>query len=138
MGVGWRRRQLAWRQASEQKRRRPAGRKPRPQAGQAIVTASLRDGGGRFTRCPPFRAGPGELPAGPAAGFLEAERLAGGDDHDGVVEETVEQRGGGGLDRQEAAPVLEGPVAGDAEALALVGGGDEAEEQLGAGLVEGG
>jgi hypothetical protein len=53
-----------------------------------------------------------------------------------VVEEPVEQRDGGGVLGQEAAPFLERPVAGDAEAASLVGGGDEAEEQLRAGVVE--
>ena len=34
--------------------------------------------------------------------------------------------------------MVEGPVGGDAERAAFVGGGDEAEQQLGAGVVEGG
>ena len=38
---------------------------------------------------------------------------------------------------QEPAPLLEWPVAGDAEGAAFVGGGDEPEQQLGAGVVEG-
>ena len=59
------------------------------------------------------------------AGLPEAERLAGGDDDHGVMEQAIEQRGGSGLDRQEAPPLLEGPVAGDPEAAALVGGGTE-------------
>jgi hypothetical protein len=37
---------------------------------------------------------------------------------------------------QEPAPLLEWPVAGDAEGAAFVGGGDEPEQQLGAGVVE--
>ena len=52
-----------------------------------------------------------------------------------MVEQPVEQADGGGVLGQEASPVLEGPVRGDAEGPALVGGGDEAEEELGAGVV---
>ena len=37
---------------------------------------------------------------------------------------------------QEPAPLVEGPVAGDAQRAAFVGGGDEAEQQLGAGVIE--
>jgi hypothetical protein len=54
-----------------------------------------------------------------------------------VVEESVEQADRGGVFGQEPAPLLEGPVAGDGEAAAFVGGGDEAEQQLGAVVVEG-
>ena len=52
-----------------------------------------------------------------------------------MVEEPVEQADGRGVLGEEAAPVLERPVRADAERPALVGGGDEAEEQLGAGVV---
>src|SRR5215211_1818624 len=105
--------------------------------GQAIVTPSLRDGaGGLAIRRPPFAGWRGEPAGGPGACLLEAERLTRGDDHHGVVEQAIQQRGGGRLDRQEAAPLLEGPVAGDAKAAPFVGGSDEPEEQLGAGLVE--
>src|SRR5947209_4331532 len=45
------------------------------------------------------------------ARLLEAPRFARGDDHDGVVQESIEQRGGGTRNRQEGAPVLERPVA---------------------------
>jgi hypothetical protein len=37
---------------------------------------------------------------------------------------------------QEPAPLVEWPVAGDAERAALVGSGDEPEQQLGADVVE--
>jgi len=37
---------------------------------------------------------------------------------------------------QEPAPLVEGPVAGDAQGTAFVGGGDEPEQQLGAGVVQ--
>ena len=70
------------------------------------------------------------------AGLSHAERLAFGDDDDAVVEEPVEQADGGGVLGQEPPPLLEGPVRADAEGAALVGGGDEAEEQLGAGVVQ--
>ena len=60
-------------------------------------------------------------------------------DHDvGVVQEPVEQADRGGVFGQEPAPGVEGPVAGDAEGAAFVGGGDEPEQQVGAGVVEGG
>ena len=52
------------------------------------------------------------------------------------MEQAVEQRDGGRLHGQEMAPLFERPVAGDAQASALVGGGHEAKEQLGAGVVE--
>jgi hypothetical protein len=38
---------------------------------------------------------------------------------------------------EEPAPLVEGPGAGGAEAAVFVGGGDEAEQQLGAGWVQG-
>ena len=53
-----------------------------------------------------------------------------------VVQEPVEQADGGGVLGQEPAPGLEGPVGADAEGAAFVGGGDEPEQQLGAGVVE--
>ncbi len=70
-------------------------------------------------------------------GFAHAVALAFGDDDDGVVQEPVEHGGGGGVLGQEPAPGVEGPVAGDAEGASFVGGGDEPEQQLGAGEVEG-
>ena len=36
---------------------------------------------------------------------------------------------------QEAYPVIEGPVRGDTEGSTLVGGSDEAEEELGPGVI---
>jgi hypothetical protein len=53
-----------------------------------------------------------------------------------VVQEPVEQADGGGVLGQEPAPGLEGPVAGDAQGAAFVGGRDDAEQQLGAGVVQ--
>ena len=54
-----------------------------------------------------------------------------------MVQEPVQQADGGGVLGQEAAPRLEGPVGGDGQGAAFVGGGDQAEEQLGAGVIQG-
>jgi hypothetical protein len=70
------------------------------------------------------------------AGFAHAERLAVGENHDAVVQQSVEQADGDGLLGEEPPPLVEGPVAGDREGHALVGGGDEPEEELGTGVVE--
>ena len=72
----------------------------------------------------------------PAAGLAHAVALAVGGDDVVVVQEPVEQADGGAVVGQEAAPFLERPVAGDREAAAFVGGGDEAEQQLAAGAVQ--
>jgi len=53
-----------------------------------------------------------------------------------MVQEPVQQADGGGVFGQEAAPVLEGPVRGDRQRPTFVGGGHEAEQQLGAGVVQ--
>jgi hypothetical protein len=53
-----------------------------------------------------------------------------------VVQEAVQEADGGGVLGQEPAPLVEGPVRGDPERSALVGGRDDAEQQLGAGVVE--
>jgi hypothetical protein len=63
--------------------------------------------------------------------------LGAGDHDDAVVQESVEQADGGGVFGQESAPLVEGPVGADAQGSAFVGGGDEAEQQLGAGVVQG-
>ena len=55
-----------------------------------------------------------------------------------MVQESVEEADGGGVFGQEPAPVLERPVRGDGQGAAFVGGGDEAEQQLCAGVVQGG
>ena len=62
--------------------------------------------------------------------------IAVGDDDVAVVQEPVEHADGGGVFGQEAAPGFEWPVGSDAEGSAFVGGGDESEEQLGAGVVQ--
>jgi hypothetical protein len=72
------------------------------------------------------------------SGLAHAVGVAAGDDDAGVVEQPVEQAGGGGVLGQEPAPLVEWPVAGDAEGAAFVGSGDEPEQQLGADFVEGG
>ena len=53
-----------------------------------------------------------------------------------MVQEPVEDAGGGGVLGQEAAPLLERPMGGHGQGAAFVGGGDEPEQQLGAGVVE--
>ena len=53
-----------------------------------------------------------------------------------MVQQPVEQADGGGVFGQELAPGLEGPVASDAQCSSFVGGGDDAEQQLCAGVVE--
>ena len=63
-------------------------------------------------------------PPAPARQSTAALRSA-GDDDTGVVQEPVEQADGGGVLGQEPAPLVEGPVAGDAQRAAFVGGGDE-------------
>ena len=62
--------------------------------------------------------------------------LAVGDHDVGVVQEPVQQADRGGVFGQEPAPGFEGPVAGDAQGAAFVGGGDEPEQQLRAGVVQ--
>jgi hypothetical protein len=69
-------------------------------------------------------------------GLLHPERLTLGDNHNRVMQQPIEHRRGGGVLRQEAAPLLEGPVRCDPEAATLVGRGDEAEQQLRAVIVE--
>jgi hypothetical protein len=70
------------------------------------------------------------------SGVAHPVGLAAGDHDGGVVQEPVEDGDGGGVFGQEAAPVLEGPVGADGQGAAFVGGGDEAEQQLGAGVVQ--
>lgn len=53
-----------------------------------------------------------------------------------MVQQPVQKADGGAVVGQEAAPVLEGPVAGDCQASAFVGGRDEPEQQLAAGAVQ--
>ena len=73
---------------------------------------------------------------GPKEGVSSNDRLRSlGGHHDAVVQEPVEQADGGVVFGEEAAPVLERPVRSDAEGPSFVGGGHDAEEQLGAGVV---
>jgi hypothetical protein len=53
-----------------------------------------------------------------------------------VVQEPVEQADGGGVFGQEPAPGLERPVRADPDGAAFVGGGDESEQELSAGVVQ--
>ncbi len=53
-----------------------------------------------------------------------------------MVEDAVNHGNGGGLVGQEVAPLVEGPVTGEAQAASFIGGGNEAEEELTSGWVE--
>ena len=63
-----------------------------------------------------------------SSSFFHAERLARGDDDDGVMKESIQKRSRGCLDRQEVTPLLERPMAGQTQAATFVGGSNEAEE----------
>jgi hypothetical protein len=71
------------------------------------------------------------------SGLFHAVAVAAGDDDVAVVEQSVEEADGGGVLGQEPAPGFEGPVGSDAQGASFVGGGDEPEQQLGAGVVQG-
>jgi len=68
--------------------------------------------------------------------LAHAVGVAVGDDDVGVVEQPVQEADGGGVLGQEPAPLVEWPVAGHAQGAAFVGGRDDAEQQLGAGVVQ--
>ena len=70
-------------------------------------------------------------------GLAHAVGLAVGDHGGGVVQQPVEHGYGGGVLGQEPSPGLEGPVGRDPERSAFVGGRDEPEDQLCAGVVQG-
>jgi len=70
------------------------------------------------------------------SGLAHPVGLTVGEHDGGVVQEPVEDAGGGGVLGQEPAPLLERPVRGDRQGSAFVGAGDESEQQLGAGVVE--
>jgi hypothetical protein len=53
-----------------------------------------------------------------------------------VVQEPVQDADGGGVFGQEPSPLVERPVRGHGQAAAFVGGGDEPEQQLGAGVIQ--
>jgi len=59
-----------------------------------------------------------------------------GGDHVAVMEEAVDDRGGGRRVGQELGPVLEVDVGGDRDRALLVGGGDEAEQVVGGDAVQ--
>ena len=88
-GVGCRPRQSAWRQAAEQTRQRPRGTKGSWHTGRSIVTPSLRNGwDGSIGRALFINV----IATCSAAGLLHAERLAGGDHDDGMVEQATWER----------------------------------------------
>jgi len=58
------------------------------------------------------------------------------EDDGGVVQQAVEDAGGGGVLGQEPSPLLERPVRGDGKGAAFVAGGHQSEQQLGAGVIE--
>jgi hypothetical protein len=62
--------------------------------------------------------------------LAHAVGLAVGDHDVGVVQQPVEQADRGGVFGQEPSPGVEGPVAGDAEGAAFVGGVPERDEQV--------
>src|SRR5499433_1213931 len=70
------------------------------------------------------------------SGLAHAVGIAVGDHDIRVMQQPVQQADGGGVLRQEPAPLVEGPVAGNAQGAAFVGGGDEPEQQLGSGVVQ--
>ena len=78
------------------------------------------------------------LPAttSPRACLHHPERLALCDHDDRVMQQAVEHRCGGRVLRQEASPLLERPVRRDPETAPFVGRRDEAEQQLGAVIIE--
>jgi hypothetical protein len=78
----------------------------------------------------------GEVSSRLGPGLPHPERLSFGDHYDRVMQEAVQQAHGRGVLGQEPAPLVEGPVGADAEGPALVGGGDEPEQELGACVVE--
>ncbi len=53
-----------------------------------------------------------------------------------MVEQAVQEADGGGVLGKEPAPLVERPMGGQPECASFVGGRDEPEQQLGAGVVE--
>ena len=70
------------------------------------------------------------------AGFAQPEAFAVEGDDVAVVEEAVEDRGGGRCVRQELGPALEVDVGGDRHEALFVGSGDEPEEVIGGDAVQ--
>ena len=71
-----------------------------------------------------------------ACGGLEPVAVAGGRQHGGVVHDPVDDGGGGRGIEKHLGPASERQIRGHHEAAALVALTDEAEQQVGAGLVE--
>src|SRR5216683_5475967 len=125
-------RQAACRHAALQNTRRPDGANRCPHTPQAIVTLSSRNGVSGMVRASPVSVTPVlALPR-----LFHPPRVTRRDDHDRVMQKAIEQRNRRRLNRQEVTPLLEWPMAGHAQAAALVGGSHEAEQQLAAGVVE--
>ena len=97
----------------------------RPHTGQVKPSRPGTSEASRIGRVPPT-----------GLGLAHAERLPFSQNRHAVVEQPVEEADRSGVLGQEAAPVLERPVRADAERPALVGPGDETEEQLGPGGVQ--
>src|SRR4051795_9545262 len=68
---------------------------------------------------------------------LEPVGVPGEGDDLGVVDEAVDHRGGGDVVAEDLAPAAEGHVRGDHHRALFVTGGDQLEEQVGRGGVEG-
>ena len=85
---------------------------------------------------PGRRSGRWRRPTSSRSRLAHPEGIAAGDDGDGVMQQAVQERDGGRVFGQEAAPLLERPVARDAERSSFIGRGHEPEQELGAGVVE--
>src|SRR2546422_5431826 len=130
-GARWRRRQAAWRHASEQKRRRPTGRTSRPESAQAVVTPTLRDGA--VTTVPLSLAGLALRQGAP-----EAEGLGAGLDDVGAVGDAVEQCLAEPGVGDDLGPLRERQVGRQDDRGPLGPLGDDLEQELGADLGDGG
>ena len=68
--------------------------------------------------------------------FSKPVAVAGDLDHDGVVQEPVQQGGGDHGIAEHLAPFAKAAVGGEDDGAALVAGVDELEEQVGAALLD--
>lgn len=108
-----------WRQA------RVNGHLDVPGFGQLIVP----------TRCWSSAVRDGLLTVG--SGVFHPVGFALGEHDGGVVQQPVQDADGGGVFGAEVTPLLERSVGGDRQRAAFVGGGDEPEQQLRAGVIQG-
>src|SRR5512135_2154530 len=97
-----------------------------PQATQPTGVTFASRGGGFATAA-----------SGAGAGFAHAVAVTVGDDDGGVVQQPVQQAGGGDVFGEKPPPRFERPVGADPEGTSFIGGGDEPEQQLRAGVVGG-